>query len=410
MKKEHSFVKGLFYFSLFFSILWSNHAWFTWWIGDTGTLYRFGLMVLCLFAFLYQLQCRVKFRQVANISILTFIYLVGMFISGIPGITFIFGTLLKLYPLLVLTQSPREDQIAALRFISKGMAILLVPGLITYFVLLGNDFPGIPYPNGKIFYIYGFVIRDMGVDSIGNFYRFPSVFLEPGYLGVLMAFLLYANNFNLREWYNKVILVALIASFSLGGYVVAAIAYCFSMMTKGKFKMGPIILSVLLLGTGYVMAKSINDGDNVINNLIIKRLEPSGDDKGIEGNNRFSSTTDYYYETHKSDLFFGLGPEKVEKLGGGDYESSIAGAGYKVYFLTFGIASALCFFVFYFLLGRMVTRNRRYMFYFFLLIVTTFVFQAEITSAAWYLIYFLGCACTQPIGKRKTMVQAYEEP
>lgn len=179
--------------------------------------------------------------------------------------------------------------------------------------------------------------------------------------------------------------------------MVAIVAYVLSLFAKGKLKPGPILVSIMVFLLCFVLAKNINDGDNLLNHLIIERLEFSDDGKGIEGNNRFSEGTDYYYELYKGELLFGLGPEKVAKLAGAGYNDSISGAGYKVYFLTFGIASALVFLMFYALIGSTFARNRRYAFSFLIIVVITFIFQSEITSPSWYIIYALGCACCEPI-------------
>ena len=399
MKKSSSFIKQLFYFSLFFAVLWGNHAWFTWWIGATGSVYRLMLLFLCGVALLYQIKNSKSLRSRSNILAIVVTYTIAIGVSGAPGFTFIIGTLLKLYPLVVLIMAPREDKVNALAFISKGVAFLLIPGLIIYLALLFVEVPGIPILHGKLFYNYVFMLRDMEELSYNgsNALRFMSVFLEPGYLGVLMAFLLMANEFHLRNWYNKVLLISLIASFSLGGYMVALISYGLHLLVRGKVKIGQIIAAIIVLSFVVIVAKNYNEGDNPVNQLIIERLQPSDDGKGIEGNNRFSRTTDYYYEQYKNELLFGLGPEKVEKLSGNEYEDSISGAGYKVYFLTYGIMSAVILLFFYVLLGNSVTPNRKYTVAFLVVLMITFVFQSEITSPSWYLVYFLGCACCEPV-------------
>ena len=392
---KRSLVNTLFYFSIWFWIMWGSHAWFTWWIGGTGTIYRLVSMFLMVIAVFYQIQNRVKFERISRILLFVILYLGGLNISGFRGISSLFGTLIKLYPLLVVVSIPREEQCELFEYISKGIAFLLVPSLLVHFLLvLGVPFPTIPITRDGEYINYIFDLRAVYVFENQIIPRFMSVFLEPGYLGVLMAFLLFANKFEIKRWYNKVFLFSLLISFSLGGYVVFLLSYVLFLFANNRLNFASIAVSSLTVLIVVIAAQRINGGDNMFNNLIIERLVSSQDEKIIIGNNRFSEGTDYYYEQNHDKLLLGLGVETVQKITGGyDYNEGINGAGYKVYFLTYGILSAILMLFFYLLLGFSFTRYKKYAFCFLVIIMITFIFQAEITSPSWYYVYFFGCAC-----------------
>lgn len=407
--KKLPFLKTLFYFSIFFGVLWGSHAWFTWWIGGTGAVYRLVSIVLMMFAFLYQAQCNVSLKKTNTIIAIIVFYLLALNISGFLGIASVIGSIIKLYPLLVLASAPQKDQKEILLYVSKGLGFILVLGLIAHFlILLGVPFPTIPVTRNGYYINYILDLKIVFVLDLFANIRFMSVFLEPGYLGVLMAFMLYANRFNMKSWYNKVFLISLLASFSLGGYMVMLICYGLFLYSKNKLNFRSVAVSLLVLTAIVVAAERINDGNNMLNHLILERLVISNDEKVIIGNNRFSEGTDYYYEQYQDRLLLGLGIETVSKLSANvDYEDGITGAGYKVYFLTYGILSAIFMLFFYMVLGLSYTKNKKYTYCYILVLIITFVFQAELTSPAWYYIFFLGCACCEQNNSPKHQITVY---
>lgn len=170
--------------------------------------------------------------------------------------------------------------------------------------------------------------------------RFNSVCLEPGHLGTIGSLFLLAQIGNWKKWYNIVILIATIFSFSLAAYGLMLINLFVIAWTKGK-KILPSIIGIGIVCAAIVVgAIFYNDGDNMVNALILDRLEVE-DDGNISGNNRvtdeFQAEFDKYIQT--SDVIFGRG-ESLKKFGFGN-------SGYKVFLYDYGLITTLMVLFFY---------------------------------------------------------------
>ena len=170
--------------------------------------------------------------------------------------------------------------------------------------------------------------------------RFNSVCLEPGHLGTIGSLFLLAQIGNWKKWYNIVILIATIFSFSLAAYGLMLINLFVIAWTKGK-KILPSIIGIgIVCATIVVGAIFYNDGDNMVNALILDRLEVE-DDGNISGNNRvtdeFQAEFDKYIQT--SDVIFGRGGS-LQKFGFGN-------SGYKVFLYDYGLITTLLVLFFY---------------------------------------------------------------
>lgn len=80
-------------------------------------------------------------------------------------------------------------------------------------------------------------------------FRFYSVFDEPGALGTLAAFVLYANRYDFKKWYNVAILVCCIPTYSLAFYALTLTGMAIRYAKSGKvlFKGFIIILAISAL-------------------------------------------------------------------------------------------------------------------------------------------------------------------
>lgn len=124
--------------------------------------------------------------------------------------------------------------------------------------------------------------------------RFQSIFIEPGYIGSLLALLLYIHNFNLKDWKCVVYLVSLIMTFSLAGYLIAITGFVWNkLFLNGTNKLKSFFLLLIATG-GLFCAINFNDGDNIVNNIVFSRLEPSAD--GTIRQNRTTDDFDAYFD------------------------------------------------------------------------------------------------------------------
>ena len=374
-------IKFLFNLSIFVLLCWGPHAWFTWqWDGmeNVAMMALYGLFALIAFA--YMRAQKIEFKAKFTLILVFLLFLFGTYMSKI-GMTTIPLVFLQIFPLYVLL-SDNEGIDEHVHFLNKALCVLFVPGLIIHVVfLLGASFPSVPiqYKDNLNYIFFNYFVDVVPVVNEGT-YRFQSVFLEPGYLGTLLAFMLYANRYDFKKWPVRIMVIALLFSFSLAGYITTVFGYLMCSYSQGKNSRRYISFVALLLVL-YYGSQLYNDGDNTINNLIVERLQLD-DEVGIAGNNRFAENTrnnfEYYMES--GGLLFGV--EGLE-------ESDYAGAGYMRYFLAYGIISAVLFLIMYIILGRICV-NKKYAWGFIVLICITFLQAAYPSSYSWLIPFLLG--------------------
>jgi len=224
--------------------------------------------------------------------------------------------------------------------ISKTLGWILLFSISAFFLYI-IGFP-LPYSNltyNEDFYsfsnYYFFLLDDRSLFAIIP--RFQSIFLEPTYLGSTTALLLQTQRGHWKKWYNVLMIIGLLISFSLAGYAYFTAIIFLNLWTDGKkiVKKALICIAVIAMTIGGSFV--YNNGDNLLHNLIILRLEI--DDGELAGNNRVSEGFDAEYEGYleSSDIIFGR-----------DYDTRFFGdSGYKVYLFDYGIAGVILLFIFY---------------------------------------------------------------
>lgn len=216
-------------------------------------------------------------------------------------------------------------------------------------------------------------------------YRFNGPFLEPGHQAMISCLLLFANKYNFKDCkYLWILLIAIIISFSLAGYVLLVLGYMF---LKVHSVSKVVLFAISLLIAGYVVTDVWNDGDNPVNVLIFERLEYDKD-KGITGNNRtIEATDDYFYRCVKDGtIVLGIRGKDVGK-------NNVRGAGYKIYLLNYGLVSLIIISIFYLLLIP-PRSDKRYAYFFFLLLSIVFLQRAYPYWYSWMFPYVIGIGVT----------------
>ena len=249
---------------------------------------------------------------------------------------------------------------------TKNLAIIILLSLPLYFIILLIGYlPSlgqITYEGAASIYKY----YNYGILLINDFYhyRFHSVFCEPGHLGMVISLLLYINKFDFRDKFVVILFIGLCFTFSLAAYVLCGLGF---LLIKIQNKVS--ILNVLTLSIScfivFYMVRSYNDGRNLVNELIIERLE-FDEERGISGNNRINyGARMSFINLTSSELFWGIGKQATEDL-------DAFGPGFQVFIMRYGIISYIIIFLFYLLTG-MRTINKKevfgYIFLFFLLLL-----------------------------------------
>lgn len=374
----------LYQITLTLMVFWGARAWFTWsWDYDSMTrLCIYGAFVLV--SIIYKINNKINLVFNKDIA-LAFIFLaLSIFVKG-KNIYGLLESFLQFLPLIFIL-SDNENKAKHIDFISKVLGFVIIIGAIPY--LLQNagfiSLMGVPsfYGDGS-HDSYFFTNYFLFLQHFSETFRFRSIFLEPGYLGTLSAFILYLNNYDFKKWQNCFILIGLLLSFSLAGYIAFAIGYLFHLRIENKSIRGPIVFIILLIGVMNI-APLINNGNNYVNELIVQRLQ-FDEELGIVGNDRFHGDTDYLFEQAFTNgtFMFGL-PNNIFD------NSDITGAGYKIYILRYGLFSFVCAILFYIVLASSAS-NRKECMYASILLVFIFLQSATPEMYRWLIPFCLFC-------------------
>ena len=244
-------------------------------------------------------------------------------------------------------------------FIYNSLAIILLPS-ICLFVLVNS---GIQLPNwGDIihptasFYWY----TNYGLLLYGSYgVRFNAIFCEPGHLGMILSFLLFVNGYNLKNKSTWILLIALLLTLSLAGYVLVAMGYFLAQLKlnikrtlKTFFKLALLLIFIYGCIIGY------NKGNNLVNDLIISRLQYDKSEGDFVGNNRASTSLERYYDSLKmSEFIYGIGNKRYMDESA---NSVLDGAGYMLYIIKYGIIGVIAVFIFYFSVCQIADKRIRY--------------------------------------------------
>ena len=363
-------------------VCWGAHAWFTWeW--DDMALGRFHLFFAFFAISVIYIHTNNIAFQVKNRVL--FAYLLWCIASLPPDFKIVSPVIeaFRFFPLLILFNDSKNIA-GHLEFLSISLAVILIPGMVLWSAIQLDYFslPGIPIQMGDgrddSYYFYNYYILLDRIMIESN--RFQSIFLEPGYLGTMLALMLYANKFNWHSWYNWILLAGLVFSQSLAGYATFAIGYLLYQGVQG-FSIMKYVVPLFFLSLFVYSMQYYNNGDNYINHNILERLTDESNDKYIfNGSIRTDDyTSQIFHDAFSSgDLLFGI-----------NKDLPIDGAGYRIFFLQKGIISALLYFFAYRGMALM-TQNRKYSLFFLLLIVITFWQAAYPFSYSWIIPFLLG--------------------
>ena len=220
----------------------------------------------------------------------------------------------------------------------------MIPSIIAWLLFLSAGLPSIGqiwYTTRESLHAPWYLLRNNHVFLITYVLRetdrFNGYFIEPGHLGMMGAFLLYADGFDFKKKTSWVILVLL--TLSLSGYVLLFVGFLFAKYERKEISLkfvlfiGILILAVYLFGTFY------NEGDNALNERILSRLEYD-EERGIEGNNRAHGEIPLYFAKMFSDwhlILFGYDKGLILDLA----EEGSRGTGMQYFMVCHGLIGVI---------------------------------------------------------------------
>lgn len=318
-----------------------------------------------------------------------------MWFTWLNGMVIGFLTILQLLLVFIIIQLPYEYLKDLLYFCTKWYAILLIPALILYWILLFVPLPPIGkfiHPVYVPFDNYIFYIKTTWDNGI--FPRFNAFLLEPGHQAILSTFLTIANRYRYKECKWLIILaVSIVFSFSLAGYLLCVIGFLL-------LKINSIPKAIIAAGISVVAVigvMSFGGGDNAVNKLILERLERD-EHAGIKGNNRFTSSTDFVYEqsVKKGDAWVGMKDKTNMDL--------IAGAGYKIYVIHNGFIAIILSLLFYIIVIPS-NPDYRYTISYLIVLCLCFIQRSAPETYHWLFPYVTGIYIAKYEKERKQIAQ-----
>ena len=383
--------RNLLFICLFVSFLASMKIWFSWNMNYKYISVILGVLVLFII-FKGRIKLEHNKRNFTAFLLLSIAYIFyGFAFEKIAGLISGLALLPIYYVVIHLTQ---KDKVECLEKITTWFTILLIPSIILYWITLFVSLPSfgtvqvesnilgyLPYDNYIIL-----------VNSPFYMYRFTGPFLEPGHLGMMITFLIFANQCNLHKWQVKVLIFIGLFTLSLAAYVLLILAYAFTRLAQNNFPLKPFLGTLLFISLFYVIAINYNNGHNYVNEMIVERLQYD-DERGFTGNNRVSLNINYYYERMFADtqyLWNGYDRKFIAELA----EEGSRGTGYFMYVVMYGLLGLTVtslFYVYY----TLTSKNRKFAIYFFLFVCCVFWQRCYPFWTSWIMCFVWGISAFQ---------------
>ena len=373
-------------FFIFFDLLVSFRAWFTWGIN----LEYWGLISTMIGGILYILKNE-WFSGHRDFVCIPILYLAV--VLGINTLSFvsIVSELLPITPLLFIAALHPVYKSDLLDTLYKYMSIILGLSVIAWIVhLLGFSWFFIPIGYGSdegdfhqyIYENHFLFLVNIKSSYSNSFLRFSSVFVEPGYLGCLMSVLLYLRKYKFDKK-NAVFFLSLLFTLSLAGIFIMVLSFLLYSFRYSRKHIRPTIIGILLMGTLYGIGMIYNDGDNAIKKVFIDRLEYDESNHNIVGYNRSTQSSDVYFWNvfiKGDNLLFGGQQACIDR--GGDVD-------WKTYIIMHGLISFMLVLAFL-LYPVFAFRHGRYNIVTFSLIyVLIFTSTFHLFISLMYMVFFI---------------------
>lgn len=294
----------LYRLSLFVFFINSMHPWFLLRIPSIIITGIFFILTLCAFFKGY-----FSLRRINAFSIFLF-PLMFFWIARDANINGTIEALVNSILVCSLIGLKNERMQDCVRFITKWLAIIIFVSAIFYILFLLH----VPLPHSS-FSLGGNSLKD----SLDNYYffvqayemfgftRFYSIFLEPGYLTLGVAPLLFLNRYDIKNKYVLMLIIGQLLSFSLAGIILLVFGLSYTLIfskTDRNFKKIAMVMAVMAIA---VTSAYKFFGEEYFESTIFSRIEIV--DGTLSGDDRSSRYLDRRYNTLISgnDIWTGTG-------------------------------------------------------------------------------------------------------
>lgn len=241
-----------------------------------------------------------------------------------------------------------------LETITTVLSLFLLISLLAWLLVVF----GVSLPKSVISYVANGVKYDLNnyyffieyTFETNVYHRFMSIFIEPGYLGSLLAIMIYVNNFDFKRKSVLVLLISLIVTFSIAGYLMFIFSYLSFVFTNKRSKFLYSLIFILALLLSYNVILKVSNENSFLMELVVNRLQYNSKDAKLSGYNRTSEELDFNFAKFLSSdyVITGVGNNKLHNFGDG--------VGYKVYTISNGLVGLSLLLLAYFS-GYVLNRN-----------------------------------------------------
>lgn len=366
---NNNIFRKLYIYLFAFYLICSLNPWFVWYFPIKYLVFLLSLG--CSILFILSNHANDKIHK-QNLIFLFFylivinycyIYKVNISISTLV-VSFSYVILFFIYQILT-----DDDKLKLKKIIINIFFYIILISLPFYILIVFLHFN---LPHGTLYApgdVYGFPFENYFFLIIGNSrFRYQSIFTEPGHLGMILAFVLYMEKFDLKNKKNLLFLIASVFTFSLASYLLIIIGIVLFSFSKGKKIIKKIFILIIIMLSLFCIGVSFykSHPKSLLSIMILSRLEFDSS-KGISGNNRNS----YFFEKEykkitKKEKVFGLEKSKLNKLIDG------AGTSYKIFIVQYGYIGIILLLFLFFPIS-MQNRNKKYGIGCFLLFLSSFL-------------------------------------
>lgn len=187
------------------------------------------------------------------------------------------------------------------------------------------------------YFAYPLVLVPLKEDIMQSF-RFSGPFDEPGVVGTICLICLFIGKYNLRKWYNVILLIVGICSFSLAFFIGSLLYLSINVLGRKKW---PVLLMGLFI-LGFYFATNDNE---FFEELIYSRMEWDSSTGSLSGDNRSLNGEGQYLDQIRgtSTYWFGGGNEANKRFEGS--------WGYKNVIIIYGFLFVFLYCLFFFALA-----------------------------------------------------------
>lgn len=366
---------NIFAFMLALVALESMHAWFL--VGSSTLLYALTFSCFLLLCIMKQKRITLKLSLVLA---LLFYGLYTYKTIDMSNLTNIVGSVVRFLIVGYVTFLNNENKVVLFRILLKIYTFLVFLGIPFWFLdTIFNVLPSLTYiakDIGVSFNNYLFFLSPANSEGL---YRYMSIFLEPGHLGMISSMLLYVTQFEFKKKEVKALIISVIISFSAAAYALSFLGYLFFTVAQGNLKtlrnlFGRIFFFAI---STMVLVVAVNFYQEGI--IFQKLFEVFVFSENFMDSRLTSDFKRYYDRSSYEELLYGIGnAEYMEILPKG------GSAGWKVFVIKYGFIGTFLLSGFY--LALTLHYNNKHVLFLLLIFIASFTQRAY---AMWEIQIFI---------------------